>query len=351
MSGRHRTWLWVVVVVGLVVAVGGPVARADGYLISEETGTSSVMADQKAIMVYDGGREDLVISIGLDLGPEQNQQEMAWVIPVPSRPEVQITEDELFDLLDQISAPEIVYETEQRGGLSWGIGAAAPDMAVELLERKQVGVYDVAVLTGEEAGALLTWLHEEGFNVPEALLPPLEAYIAEGWTFVAMRIAPEASSGQIQDAQPVWLSFDAEQMVYPMRLTAAHGEPLVLRLYILADHRYELEGFGVEFAGKTGIEAPDPAMAPLLDREWFFTKLFNPSVTPAEMAADFFPHQAASDEPYRETIVHTYVSTGMGGPGAWLLELLCPCGLCWLGLVLLLVVIVAAIVLLKRRQQ
>jgi hypothetical protein len=249
--------------------------------------------------------------------------------------------------LDRISAPEITYKTEHKGGFSWGSGAEAPPQAVQVLERKQAGIYDVAVLSSDDADAPLTWLHEEGFQAPDVLMAPLETYIAEGWTFVAMRIAPAAKQTTIYNAEPVWLSFDTERMVYPMRLTAAHGEPLALRLYILADHRHELEGFTVEFAGKTQVEATDPALDAVLDREYFFTKLFNQSVAPAEMAADFYPHQAATDEPYREQVVQTYYATGLGGGGG-LLDLLCPC---WLGLVLLLIVLLVTIALLKRRRQ
>jgi hypothetical protein len=345
---RHKKQtLWIVVVLLIVLLAKSTTARADGYLITEDTTTSSIMADQKAVLIHRAGHEDLIISVGLDL-QSSNPQEMAWIIPVPSRPEVQITEHELFDVLDEISAPEIIYKSQRSGGWAFGgQGAAAPPPLVEVLERKQVGIYDVAVLAGQEAGSLLDWLHEEGFHVSDVLQPPLDAYIAEGWTFVAMRLAPDAGQGEVQDAQPVWLSFDTERLVYPMRLTAAHGKSLALRLYILADHRYELDGFAVEFAGLAQVNATDPALATVLDREFFFSKLFNQAVTPAEMATDFYPFQAPSDEPYREQIVHTHVVTG---PGFGLGEIFCICGLCWLGLLGLLAAIVVAIVLLRRRK-
>ena len=328
-----------------------PAARADGYVITEDTTTSWIMADQKAVIAFRDGREDLVISVGLNLTTGEDQKEMAWIIPVPSQPEVQAIDEEIFEVLDEISAPEVIYETVHQAP-SWGLSASAPPPAVEVLERKQVGIYDVAVLSGEDAAALLTWLHDEGFDVPPALLAPLDAYIGEGWTFVAMRIAPGAGTGAIQNAQPVWLSFNSERLVYPMRLTGAHGQPLALRLYILADHRYELEGFGVEFAGQIEAQAPGTALASLMDGGFFFTKLFNPSVNPADMTVDFYPRQAAADESYREQIVHTHVITGMGGgPGFALLQLLCPCGLCWLGLVLMLALLLGTVALIKRRRK
>jgi hypothetical protein len=341
-------WLVATLLLTLLAFAAGPVVQADGYVIPQNDTSSAIMADQKAVLIYRDGLEDLIISVGLDLQAAQDPGELAWIIPVPSQPEVQVTDDEIFQVLDRLSAPEVVYKTEHRGGPGWGLGAAAPEAAVQVLERKEIGVYDVAVLAGREAGGLLDWLHAEGFPVPDALYSPLDAYIAEGWTFVAMRISPGASPDQVLDAQPVWLSFETGQMVYPMRLTGVGDDPLALRLYILADHRHELEGFAVEFAGQVDVAVQDAALAEVLDREFFLTKLFDRTVTPDQMAVDFYPHQALTDEPFRELMVYTYVSAGpgLGSPGP-----VCLCGLCWLGGLLLLAFLVIAILFLRRRRR
>jgi hypothetical protein len=331
----------------VLLATTPAAALADGYLIPEETGTSSLMADQQAIILHRPGQEDLIISVGLRLEAGQNPPEMAWLIPVPSQPQVQTADRALFDELDRLSAPEIVYHTERRGGgLFPGFGdAAGPPLAVEVLERKQVGVYDVAVLAAGEGGGLLAWLQDEGFSLPGVLEPAVAAYAAEGWTFVAMRLSPDVTPGEAIEAQPIWLSFQSEQIVYPMRLTAAHGQPLALRLYILADHRYRLDDFNVEFAGPVEVAAPSPAMTPLLAGEFYLTKLFNPAVSPAAMAEDFYPRPASRDDPYREQIVYTHVTAGSYGSG----ELLFLCGGCWLLQAILLMAILVVIALLRRR--
>jgi hypothetical protein len=344
----QRHWLAIMLVTVLTCITGGSIAQADGYVIAEPTPSSSIMPDQKAVLIFHDGHEDLVISIGLELRSAQQLSDMAWIIPVPSLPKVQVTDQALFDELDRLSAPEITYKSERRGGFGLGAGAKAPPPSVEVLKRKKVGVYDMAVLAGREGGALLDWLHIEGFALPDGLLPALDAYIADGWTFVAMRIAPDVDQGEVFSAEPVWISFDSGQMVYPMRLTGVRDEPLALRLYILADHRYELGGFAVEFADRLQVDAPDPKMNPILNREFYFTKLFDQDVTPAEMAVDFYPLQAPTDEPYRERVVQTYVS---GGPGFGAGEVLFLCAACWLGLILVLILIVIAIWLLRRRQR
>jgi hypothetical protein len=341
-------WIVILLLAGWLASTGGLVARADGYVIPEPMPSSSIMADQRAVLVYQDGREDLVISVGLDLAALDAGAQMAWVIPVPSTPQVQAADAALFDELDQLSAPEIVYKTEYRRGHGWGLSAGNAPPPVQVLERKQVGVYDVAVLTSGEGHALLDWLHAEGFAVPDALQPPLDAYAAEGWTFVAMRIEPGADWTQVHDAAPIWLSFKTGRMVYPMRLTGVRDDPLALRLYVLADHRYEMDGFTVEFAGPVQVELPEGDMTALFGREFFLTKLFDETLTPAEMAADFYPYQALNDDPYREQVVQTYVSYG---PSLGLGEVLCLGGLCCGGPLLLLAVLLSAIWLVIRHRR
>jgi len=349
MRKRWPYYLFLSLAIWLGAVGGRAPVRADGYIIMERT-SSDIMADQQAVLIYKEGHEDLIISIGLDLRGQTPPQEMAWLIPTPSQPQVQLADGSIFDELNRIAAPEIIYRTERAGHPLWGVGAGAPppEPPVTVLERKEIGIYDVAVLAGKEAQGVLAWLHREGFQVPDALQAPLDAYIAEGWTFVALRIAPEPNPQGILNAQPVWLSFNSERPLYPMRLTVANGRPLSLRLYILADHRYALEGFTTEFAGRAEVTVEDPALASVLDREFFLTKLFDETVTPAEMSRDFYPYRAASDEPYREQVVYTQVVSG-GGSG--LLVSLCPCGLCWLGLLGILVLLIVIIVFLKRREK
>jgi hypothetical protein len=318
-------------------------ARADGYIISEPVPSSSLMVDQQAVIAYRDGREDLVISADLDFRGAAELPEMAWILPVPSPPDMRVTGDALFAELERLSAPEVVYRTEGRGGLLQGGVAHTAPAPVTVLERKQVGVYDVAVLAGREGGALLDWLHVEGFQVPDALRPALDAYVAEEWTFVAMRVAPGTDPNEVYRAEPIWLSFDATQMVYPMRLTGVRAEPLALRLYVLADHRYELDGFTVEFADNVQVEASDSVP----NGEYYLTRLFDGEVTPAQMAVDFYPRRAPDDEPYRIQVIQTDVSAGSGIGTA---ELLLLSGGCCLGLVAIVGVAVVAIVLLRRRR-
>ena len=65
------------------------------------------------------------------------------------------------------------------------------DRGYEDLILEVVGVYDVSILSADEPGALLEWLHDLGYSFPEEGGPILDAYVEEGgWYFVAARVLP-----------------------------------------------------------------------------------------------------------------------------------------------------------------
>lgn len=53
--------------------------------------------------------------------------------------------------------------------LDKGATELAPRASVQVLERKQVGAYDVAVLKATGSGALMEWLKTNRFAVPPSL--------------------------------------------------------------------------------------------------------------------------------------------------------------------------------------
>jgi hypothetical protein len=258
------------------------------------------------------------------------------VVPVPSQPEVGTASSEWFVQLSDLTQPEI---KQQRSFIPPLGGMAAEDegpAGVELLSRQQVGAYDVSVLSAERPGALLDWLDENGYAFPEEGQPILDAYVQEGWYFVASRVLPGEAARLDGDVQPLWFSFETAQPVYPMRLTALVDEYIDVLLYVLSDHRVEVEeaGFEVEFAGRLRLETEPSETGGvgerLTGREYYVTKLRHSDYAAWLAAQDIYFQRASSDEPYRRVIYH-YDST------SWLyccLPLVCCLGLGGLGLAL-----------------
>jgi hypothetical protein len=330
MNQRIGLLLGLGAILTLLMAGAAPLVRADGGVFPPHK-TDVAMPAQKAIIVYDAerGHEDLILSVDLLSGSrtggerpvvvpatptaEEGAASAAWVVPLPSLPEVKAASPLWFSLLNYRTRPEIEFHEEivyVRGEVEKGIEKEA---GVELLSREQVGVYDVSILSADEPGALLEWLNEHGYAFPEEGGPLLDAYVKEGgWYFVAARVIPGESAYFEGDVQPLWFSFDAEQPIYPMRLTALVGNDIDVLIYVLADHRMKIRGFDfeTEFAGKLTLpeiyrETDKDLVDLLTHRPYYVTKLCREHLFLSELTKDLYLERAASDEPYRLVLHRT----------------------------------------------
>lgn len=309
MSHRIRLLLGLGTIMVLLIALAPFPARADGFPIPPHGRWGDVeMPGQKAIIVYDAerGHEDLILSIQL-LG---TSPEAAWVVPVPAPPLVKTASPEWFVQLSDLTQPEIVTRYLPFPMLG-GMAAPAERGGVEVLSREQVGVYDISILSADEPGPLLEWLNENDYTFPEEGQPILDAYIKEGWCFMATRVLPGEAAKLEGDVQPLWLSFDTEQAVYPMRLTSLVDRTMDVLIYVLADHRMEIAGadFEPEFAGELTLKSVategKELNALLAGRSYYVTKLRSWQFRPWDVTKDIYFQRAASDEPYRRVVYRT----------------------------------------------
>jgi hypothetical protein len=304
-------WFGLVAVVILLIGVVSSTAHADGIPIPYGRDADIEMPGQKAIIVYDeeAGREDLILSVQL-LG---ESSEAAWVVPVPSLPEVNAASAEWFSYLSDLTQPKIATRYvpfPMMGGAS----EIATQKGVELLSREQVGVYDVSILSSDEPGALVEWLNDHGYSFPEEGEPILDAYVQEGWYFMATRVVPGETAYVEGDVHPIRLSFDTDEPVYPMRLTALVNSYMDVLIYVLADHRMEIKGedFKTEFAGPltlSPVASEEGDLANLLtSKTYYVTKLRSWSYASWEATDDLYLQQAATDESYRMVVYQTSIN-------------------------------------------
>jgi len=251
---------------------------------------------ERALLIVDGERQQLITSVDLS---EANPA-AAVIFPIPGEPQVDQPPggDALFAYLQEATRPEV--RREQR--LVWrsdGDGAGAAGGGSALLGRETLGGYDVARLAGE-SGAVLAWLDQNGYQLPPAAAPILAAYAAEGWRFVAVKLADAAPNGSLA---PLRISYQAERALYPMRLGALSDRPVAVDLYVLAAGRMAAERLETTFAGPTMELAPPapPALARLIDGP-YLTRLRSEELDPATLTADFLITPAADDAPFRQVI-------------------------------------------------
>lgn len=156
--------------VGLLLMPSTTALADGGFFI--DIGKDIYQPSQKAVILYADGREDLILSVRY----EGSADDFAWVVPVPSRPNVEVADPELFWELANLTREPVLYESD---GFLPGMGSYEGP-GVDILEEKVVGPYDVAILSAGDPSALMDWLNSNGYSFPEAGERIVEEYIRNG---------------------------------------------------------------------------------------------------------------------------------------------------------------------------
>lgn len=247
-------------VLGLIASLFLPaVARADGCFVAPpfvwDKHKDINEPTQKAIMVYDAGREDMILQVKYD-GPVE---EFGWLIPVPGRPTVQTGSMESFYELSRYTQEH--WEPPSPSGLktrsaSLGNEDGPKPEPVKVIEIKTVGAYEVAVLAASDAGSLENWLNANRFSFPKDKEAVIDSYVKQQWYFVAVKIdlrkvsgfqlvsspprqtadhkssvAEKLASGELQ---PLQISFASDQCVFPLKISSVNGMPSEVQVYVLS---------------------------------------------------------------------------------------------------------------------
>ena len=283
---------WYIALATIVIFLGTPlcVETADASGLPLRTRIPS----EQALVVIAGGEQHIITSVQL----EASAQGAAVLFPVPGVPEVDQPPgaERLFDYLAEATKPTQQALTPQTNAArNDGVDIGG----VQVLGRTMIGGYDVARLDANDPQALARWLSDNEYMLPPEAQPILNAYISEGWKFVAVKLANGSpANGSLA---PLRIRFAAQQVVYPTRLAALASQPIDLQLYLLSDHRMRIDGMETLFAGPVTqlSPAPDSAVSALLADTSYLTSLHAPALDHASIHGDFAIYRAADDTPYR----------------------------------------------------
>jgi MYXO-CTERM domain-containing protein len=169
-------------------------------------------------------------------------EKFAMVVPVPvvlQEENVKTLKRELFDHIDQLASPRLVEYWEQdpcaqqgqlKGNvMAGGAGRAAaqaaeakagPDLGVRIEAQFAVGEYQIVILSAQDSGGLDTWLHREGYNIPEGGEPYFRPYVASGSKFFVAKV--DVTKVKMEDGtaqlSPIRFHYDSEEFKLPVRL-------------------------------------------------------------------------------------------------------------------------------------
>ncbi len=157
--------------------------------------------------------------------------DFAWVLPVPTPPDLKVSHNEIFNQLGFATQPNFILNWDDQGecNLFWQVRFTATEGAtdhatggVEVVSEERVGPYDTAVITADDPEAISNWLIENGYNLDALGMDLLRPYVDEGFYFVALKLAPDRELG---DLQPLALTYAAQCPGIPIRLTAVATQP------------------------------------------------------------------------------------------------------------------------------
>ncbi len=250
--------------------------------------------------------------------------DFGFLVPTPTRPTVEEADPAVFRTLTSTTAPrtqtivktvrpELSCGSLRTETFSAGGAVRSQPGGVEVLEKKKVGDYDVAVLKADDAGPLREWLDKNGYDARPQLAEWLKVYVQNKWVLTAFKISTDRpakaaagppSTGKSNPAGavppspnahpvPVRMSFQTDRPFYPyrepadQRLVSPDAPPpsRLLRVFVAADARVAgTLGDKGTFPGQTvwanALDAATVANlskgaslpADLAGRSWFLTE-------------------------------------------------------------------------------
>ena len=191
-------------------------------------------------------------------------KDIGFIVPSPSRPQLNESGDAAFSRLAKITAP-----TQTHGG-GWGIplGCSGPTpqslkRGVTVIEEKRVAGYDATVLTATSGKDLTKWLKENGYPYSPSVAAWAKPYLGGDWHFTALKIVKDKKLQQEQalKASALRITFKTDKPLFPYREPDSEVSSLVLtpkfppfrllRIYFIAESQYKGEINGKAWSGKT----------------------------------------------------------------------------------------------------
>ncbi|MFV8755601.1 DUF2330 domain-containing protein [Nannocystaceae bacterium ST9] len=220
-----------------------------------DSGPTAMPVDQTGenILFY-LGPDFVEAHIQIQYDPNTPAAKFAWVIPVSKIPEFEVGTQLLFDALLAGSVPS--YGVQQQadfcgdegdGGLSGGGSSSGGDNggdtgapegdpdAPEVVLKKTVGAFEIAVLDGGTVEGVMTWLGDNGYQQDPASEPILAKYLEDGFLFTAIKLTNGAGVGEIH---PIVIRYPGQEPCVPLKLTSiAAQEDMEVRVFFLDSTR------------------------------------------------------------------------------------------------------------------
>ncbi|HMY17949.1 MAG TPA: DUF2330 domain-containing protein [Polyangium sp.] len=195
-----------------------------------------------------------------------NPSSFAWVLPIRGQVEVGLSSDVLFAQLSSLTRTTVVPPPlncppppacwgwgEEDGGFGASGSTGGPSNGgVDVIAQQVVGPYDTVQLSSQDPLALKNWLLSNGYNIPPDVAPVIDAYVQEGFDFLALKLIPSAD---VSSMRPVRITAQGASASLPLRMVAVGTGLLTpITLWMVGEGRYEPTNFPWFTIGQQDIE-------------------------------------------------------------------------------------------------
>lgn len=256
---------------GLIASASSAQAFCGFYVA--KAGTDLFNESSKVALVRDGDRT--VITMANDY--QGDLTEFAMVIPVPTaikREQVHISDPAILKHLDAYTAPRLVEYFDddpcEPKIMYDRMVAMAPTMEMEskvaranslgvtIEDEFTVGEYDIQLLSATQSDGLMTYLDENGYQVPDGASRILGSYIKQDMKFFIAKVNLEEQSKTGNEyLRPIAVAFESPKFMLPIRLGTlnARGDQDLFVYALTRDGQVETTNYRTQKI-PTGQELP-----------------------------------------------------------------------------------------------
>ena len=220
---------------------------ADGGMIPPQGDYEIYSSDQVAIIKVLPDSEELSILVKAYWVNDYNG--FAWVIPLPSQPQVSEVDVELFTNLAHLTAP-LYTEGGCSGpfGTGSGLGDKYGQDYYNVVSYDTIGFLGTVLIHTNTADSLTTWLNNNDYIVIAGAEAMFENYINRNWNyfFIARSDTTQQSS---DESVGISFKFPSDTLVYPMKISSISSlGSTSLYLYVVSEHKMFFDNAELEYA-------------------------------------------------------------------------------------------------------
>ena len=251
--------------VAAVTVPAGPAAAFCGFFVSGADANLYNNASQVVLM-----RKDNRTVMTLSNTYQGPPQDFAMVVPVPvvlQEADVKTLPADVFQHIDQLSAPRLVEYWEQDPCFApppvypaapmMAMAGGAPkraqkssdsDLGVTIEAKFAVGEYQILILSAKQATGLETWLKENKYRIPSGASAALAPYIASGMKFFVAKVDISKVRRDAHGAvvlSPLRFSYESNELRVPVRLGLlnAQGKQDLIIYVLHPESRFESSNY------------------------------------------------------------------------------------------------------------